>query len=480
MVRIFRHFISRWSILLLLGESLIGIFAVYVGVWVRFGGELPAEYGHWSDMMLRSLFFALVMLMSMAATGRYQRMLDDGFSGEILRVGISFIIAMVALGLLFYVFPDIFIGRGANGLAMGFAFIMFLALRWFFYHYVVDLDALKRKILVFGQGENARLVYQAALNMHFGVRVTGFWPLPEHNRVVPDTLVVDSNHYLPEWVNQNGIDEIVLALDTAFPSLYAKEILDCKGKGVKIVDLPGFFEREKHIINMDVLTPEWWVHNSDGVDQGTRKELFKKIFDIFFSLWFLALMGPVMLVTALAVLIESRGRGPVMYTQERVGYGGKIFKVMKFRSMNTDAEKDGVARWAKHNDDRITNVGRFIRKTRIDELPQFINVLRGEMSLVGPRPERPEFVQILKSKIPYYTERLRVKPGITGWAQVRYGYGASEEDAAEKLKYDLYYVKNHSLFLDLLVLIHSVEVVLFGSGATAPLNQKGESHYDME
>ncbi|MBF0423442.1 MAG: TIGR03013 family PEP-CTERM/XrtA system glycosyltransferase [Magnetococcales bacterium] len=474
MIRIFRHFISRWSIFLLLGESLVGIFAVYVGVWIRFAGELPEEYGHGSELLMRSLFFALVMIMSMAATGRYQRILEDGFGAEILRVGISFIIGMVALGMLFYVFPEIFIGRGANGLAMAFAFIMFLAIRWFFYYYIVDIDLLRRKILVFGDGENARLVSELTQGTYFGVRILGFWPVAGHNRCVPDTDVIDSNQYLSDWVRKNCIDELVLAMDGAFPTLYTKEILDCKSRGVKIVDLPGFFERERHIINMDVLNAEWWIHNADGVDQGARKEIFKKIFDITLSLWFLVIMGPVMLAAALAVFIESRGRGPIMYTQERVGYGEKIFTVMKFRSMNTDAEKDGVARWASHNDDRITRVGRFIRKTRIDELPQFINVLRGEMSLVGPRPERPEFVNILKSKIPYYSERLRVKPGITGWAQVRYGYGASEEDAAEKLKYDLYYVKNHSLFLDMLVLIHSVEVVLFGSGATAPADRRGE------
>ncbi len=471
MIRIFRHFISRWSIMLLISESLVGVMAVHVGVWIRFAGEAPENYSHGPELLMRSLFFALVMVMSMAATGRYQRVLDDGFSAEILRVGISFIIGMVALGLLFYVFPDIFIGRGTNGLAMAFAFVLFLAIRWFFYHYIIDTDVLKRRIMIFGDGEHARLVLNLVQSTPFGVTIVGCWPTLGAGRAVPEALVVDGGADLLDWVIKYDIDEIVLAMDGGFPTMYAKEILDCKGRGVKIVDLPGFFEREKHIINMDIITPEWWIHNSDGLDQGSGREIFKKIFDILLSLLLLAIMWPVMLLAALAIVIESGGRGPIIYTQERVGYGGRVFKVMKFRSMRTDAEGDGVARWASRNDDRITRVGRFIRKTRIDELPQFINVLRGEMSLVGPRPERPAFVNVLKSKIPYYSERLRVKPGITGWAQVRYGYSASEEDAAEKLKYDLYYVKNHSLFLDMLVLIHSVEVVLFGSGATAPLNQ---------
>ncbi|MBF0108211.1 MAG: TIGR03013 family PEP-CTERM/XrtA system glycosyltransferase [Magnetococcales bacterium] len=475
MIRIFKHFISRWSIMLLVSETLVGVLAVHVGVWIRFSGDAPENYSHGPELLVRSFFFALVMVMSMAATGRYQRVLDDGFSAEVLRVGISFIIGMVALGLLFYVFPDIFIGRGANGLAMMFAFVLFLAIRWFFYHFVIDIDALKRKIMIFGDGENARLVHDQVQSTPFGVSILGCWPIPGSGRAVPEGLVIDNGLDLFDWVVGNDIDEIVLAMDREFPTMYAKEILDCKGRGVTIVDLPGFFERERHMINMEILTPEWWIHNSDGVDQGSGREISKKLFDITLSLLLLMVVSPLMVLTALAILIESRGRGPIIYTQERVGYGGRIFKVMKFRSMRTDAEGDGVARWASRDDDRITAVGKIIRKTRIDELPQFLNVLRGEMSLVGPRPERPAFVNILKSKIPYYGERLRVKPGITGWAQVRYGYSASEEDAAEKLKYDLYYVKNHSLFLDLLVLIHSVEVVLFASGATEPLHHGKKS-----
>ncbi|MEO5378885.1 MAG: exopolysaccharide biosynthesis polyprenyl glycosylphosphotransferase, partial [Magnetococcus sp. DMHC-6] len=191
-----------------------------------------------------------------------------------------------------------------------------------------------------------------------------------------------------------------------------------------------------------------------------------KIFDILISLILLLVTIPVMILTALAIWIESGG--PIFYKQKRVGYGGRIFQVMKFRSMCNDAEQDGIARWAQRNDKRITRVGRFIRNTRIDELPQFFNVLNGEMSLVGPRPERPEFVETLRRKIPFYSERLRVKPGITGWAQICYGYGSTENDAAEKLKFDLYYVKNRSLFLDLMVLIHSVEVVIFGKGVHGP------------
>jgi exopolysaccharide biosynthesis polyprenyl glycosylphosphotransferase len=191
--------------------------------------------------------------------------------------------------------------------------------------------------------------------------------------------------------------------------------------------------------------------------------MIKRAFDIVSSSILLVVASPVMLLTALAVRLESQG--PIIYRQERVGLGGRVFMCLKFRSMRTDAEKDGVARWASKNDSRVTRVGALIRKTRIDELPQLISVLRGEMSMVGPRPERPAFVGQLKEQIPYYDIRHSVKPGVTGWAQVRYSYGASIEDARRKHQFDLYYVKNNSLLLDLLILIETISVVLFREGA---------------
>ena len=201
----------------------------------------------------------------------------------------------------------------------------------------------------------------------------------------------------------------------------------------------------------------------EGCRQGLLRETVKRLFDVLASSLLLLCTLPVIVVTA--VLIKLQDRGPIFYRQERVGQGGRVFEILKFRSMRNDAERDGKPKWAKSNDDRITPIGRFIRRTRIDELPQVINVLRGEMSFVGPRPERPFFVRQLVQDIPFYAARHSVKPGITGWAQVRYPYGASLDDASQKLQYDLYYVKNHTLFLDLLILVETVEVVLWGKGA---------------
>ena len=206
-----------------------------------------------------------------------------------------------------------------------------------------------------------------------------------------------------------------------------------------------------------------WLIFGDGFDQSMFRTVVKRIFDLVGAMVLLVLASPIMLVTAVLIYLESGG--PVLYYQERVGLGGRLFNVVKFRSMRTDAEKDGKPRWAAMQDDRVTRVGRIIRKLRIDELPQLLSVLAGDMSLVGPRPERPYFVDKLTQQIPYYAVRQSVKPGVTGWAQVRYHYGASVEDAVEKLQYDLYYVKNNTLFLDLVVLFETVGVVLMAKGA---------------
>ena len=201
----------------------------------------------------------------------------------------------------------------------------------------------------------------------------------------------------------------------------------------------------------------------DGFNQGLFRTAVKRVFDILSALVLLVLAAPIMLVAAIVIKLDSRG--PIFYRQERVGLNGSTFPVTKFRSMREDAEKDGKPRWASVQDDRVTKVGHFMRRTRIDELPQLINVLKGEMSMVGPRPERPYFVEQLTQQIPYFAVRQSVKPGVTGWAQVRYQYGATVEDSIEKLQYDLYYVKNHTLFLDIVVLFETVAVVITGKGA---------------
>jgi sugar transferase (PEP-CTERM system associated) len=259
-------------------------------------------------------------------------------------------------------------------------------------------------------------------------------------------------------------DEIVIAADDRRGNLPVQELLDARLAGIDVIELSEFLERETGKIRVDLLKPSCLVFAQGFRTDRVRRNI-KRMFDVLASAALLLVAAPLMLVVALAVKCDEGWRAPLLYRQTRVGRGGAAFDVLKFRSMTVDAEADGKARWASENDSRITRVGRILRKYRLDELPQFFNVLRGDMSLVGPRPERPCFVSDLQKSIPFYTVRHTVKPGLTGWAQLRYSYGATEVDALQKLQYELYYVKNHSLLLDILILLQTVEVILWGKGA---------------
>jgi sugar transferase (PEP-CTERM system associated) len=268
---------------------------------------------------------------------------------------------------------------------------------------------------------------------------------------------------LTETAVRLGVDEIVVALtERRSGSMPLRQLLDCKASGIKVHDLNTHFEKTLGQIRLDYLDASWLIFG-DGFNQGALRTAVKRVFDIVSAAILCVVSLPVMLLAGLFIKLESPG--PMLYRQDRVGLNGKSFSIAKFRSMRNDAEKDGKPQWAAANDARVTRVGNVIRRLRIDELPQLMNVLRGDMSLVGPRPERPFFVDQLTQEIPFYALRHSVKPGVTGWAQVRYPYGATVEDSQEKLQYDLFYVKNHTLVLDLFVLYETVGVVLTGKGA---------------
>jgi sugar transferase (PEP-CTERM system associated) len=260
------------------------------------------------------------------------------------------------------------------------------------------------------------------------------------------------------------VDEVVVAMEDRRRYFPLRELLECRLAGVDVTELLTFLERETGRVRLDVLNPSWLIFGP-GFRRDPLRLFSARALDLIASLLILVFTLPGMLAIALAVLIEDGWRAPVFYRQARVGRGGRAFELLKFRSMRADAETDGQARWAQKDDPRVTRVGAVMRKLRIDELPQILNVLRGNMSLVGPRPERPHFVADLAQKIPYYVERHCLKPGITGWAQLCYPYGSSEQDAIEKLQYDLYYIKNNSLLFDLSILVQTVEVVFMGKGA---------------
>jgi sugar transferase (PEP-CTERM system associated) len=317
---------------------------------------------------------------------------------------------------------------------------------------------------VFGTGVKAQEVKRALDKSDPAAEIVGFFAGPnENDSIMPGNRALSQGRTLTESAIALNVQEIVIALsERRGGAMPLRELLDCKLRGVRVLDLASYFEKTLGQIRLDSLYAGWLIFG-DGFNQGRLRSLVKRISDIAFSTTLLILALPVMLVTTLAIAMESGF--PVLYRQERVGLNGRLFNVIKFRSMRSDAESDGKPVWAKAADDRATKVGRFIRKLRIDELPQLLNVLKGDMSLVGPRPERPFFVDQLTREIPFYAVRHSIKPGVTGWAQVCYHYGATVEDAAEKLQYDLYYVKNHSLFLDVVILFETIGVVIFGKGA---------------
>jgi sugar transferase (PEP-CTERM system associated) len=467
MIRIFRHYVPTQLVLLAAAEAAILVLSMYLGVSLRFVGSEATDYLSTGPVALRAALFAIVMLTTMSAFGMFTRESQTGDWGYSMRFLASFTTGAIALTFIFYLFPDLLLGRGALALVFLFAFVG-TALNRLLFLRLVDKNILKRRLLVLGTGTRAARVgtllgQEDSVERKFNLIGYLAPAKTPHHPHVPRENILEHNASLLTIASQNSIDEIVVAIrDRRNGGLSIDELLECKLEGIEVTDISSFFERETGHLQLDSLNPSWMVF-SDGFSRTSTKSTAKRIFDIAVSLLLLAATLPITLLTALLIVIESGL--PIFYRQERMGECGQVFGVLKFRSMRQNAEQAGVPQWAKQNDDRVTRVGRIIRKLRIDELPQILNVLKGDMSFVGPRPERPYFVQQLAAQIPFYLNRHTVKPGITGWAQIRYPYGSSVEDAARKLQYDLYYVKNHSLFLDLIILFQTAQVVLFGKGA---------------
>ena len=461
MFRLFGHYVSKLYLLLGVVEFLVMFYSLLAGYYLRFShsGSLSVDVPY--TLTWTAAAYAASMTVSMMSVGLYQRGLPFS-AGLLARIGLSFLIASVVLSVLFYAFPDLVVGRGVVAYAMLFTFVGVLGLRSLFFR-VTHSEIQANAVLVLGTGRQARMIAELEPEQP-GFRVVGYVPVSEQENEIPPQRRILHDRPLMDLVLAHEVDEIVVAPDDRRMRLPVDEILDCKMSGTMVLDLLSFFEKETSRIKLDILHPSW-IFFSDGFRLSGLAEYAKRLLDVFGALLILLLTWPLMLLVALAIFVESKGRGPILFHQVRVGLNGRLFRVHKFRSMRTDAEADGVARWASKNDNRITRVGAVLRKARLDELPQVFNVLVGEMSLVGPRPERPEFVAKLEKEIPFYAERHRVKPGVTGWAQLSYSYGSTIEDARNKLEFDLYYVKNASAFLDLIILLETVEVVLWGKGA---------------
>lgn len=456
MIRIFSHYLPIRLLLLTLVEAAVLFESVAMFARLRAFAE-PV-----GPPIIEAGVFTFIMLMMMTALGMYQTK-AEAFRATVQRLVVAWVLAVIIVSAMFYLIPAADIGRANLGLASVVALGGVLLVRVLFFR-ITDVGLPKRRVLVVGNGAEAEQIIRFLHEGNRGrnVQYAGLYPVVAEREATDQQRRI--NHaQLRRTVRDLRVSEIVIAVrDRRGGVLPLRQLLDCKLQGVRVMDLASFYERELGLLQVDQLRASWLIFG-EGFNQGIVRDVVKRIFDVLVSLIILAATLPVLLLGMLAVVLDSRG--PLFYRQERVGQGGKRFSIYKLRSMRVDAEKDGQPRWAVQNDARITRVGRFLRKTRIDELPQVYNVLRGDMSFVGPRPERAFFVDQLIEQIPYYDVRHSIKPGVTGWSQVRYPYGASVDDALAKLQYDLYYVKNHSLFLDLLILVETLQVVLLGKGA---------------
>ncbi len=461
-----------WSIknlvrtpLLLLGliETAILFSSVYVAGILLFG-SLQLSEQLVGPLLPRATAVAVVMIFSLIATGLYQFHQRAYFKEVIIRIVVAVALGVIVVSAVFFLLPSVQLPLRMAVVAAFAATLLLITVR-FIFSKVVDENIFRHRTLVFGAGERSQAIRDLRRRAdRRGFKIVGLVPAAGDTHVVAhEKLLSDSNSLLNIAMDKNA-DEIVIAMDDRRGNFPIKDLLDCKLRGIDVIDLVEFLERETRKIRIDLVNPGWLIF-SPGFRVNRTRLFAKRSMDILVCMLASVLALPVMLFVALAIKLEDGLRAPVFYKQERVGLHGDTFRVRKFRSMREDAEADGKAVWAEENDDRVTRVGNILRKFRLDELPQVLNVLNGEMSLVGPRPERPQFVDELSEKIPYYSERHTVKPGVTGWAQLRYSYGSTEEDAAEKLQYDLYYVKNQNLLLDIMIVLQTVEVVLWSKGA---------------
>lgn len=460
MVRLFSHYFPFGAVVQVLTDS-VAIFLAIVVAAVLLN---PHPEGSLAGLMGSALVFALTMVLLSGMAGLYGPHDSVPLRATLARVALIAVMSLPIAAIVFGAFPVAAfqgetVGTSLGSLAGAILFMRAMA------RIRSGRSMWSRRVLVIGTGKEAAAVEQALTHPHHvGLEIVGFYPVPQSEPIqVGEAQVLDGAKSLVETVADQRVDEIIVAVrERRGGRLSLAQLLDCKLAGIKVMDLSCFFERTRGQVRVDSLRASWLIYG-DGFRQGFLRTIVKRAFDLVCASILLVLALPVMLVTALAIWMEDGA--PILYRQERVGRGGRLFKVIKFRSMRRDAEKDGRPRWASLNDDRVTRVGRFIRLTRIDELPQLYSVLIGDMSLVGPRPERPYFVEQLTKEVPFYAVRHSVKPGVTGWAQVRYQYGSSLDDSVQKLQYDLYYVKNHTLLLDVMVLIETVRVVLTGAGA---------------
>jgi len=459
MIRIFNHYVHRAALRGIFFDLALVLMVATLAVGLQSGGlshVFPLAGKH-------MVSFAACVFVINSASGLYEPVSSASFGRSAVRALLVLLVALPLTYVIFGLLPASLTGRATVQLST-MAGVAALILRRAYLAHSSSAAAARTRILIYGAGPAALVVGDTLRAADPNAHIVGYVIGPnERDPAVPAQQILAPQGTLPETARRLEVDEIVVALtERRAGSMPLRQLLDCKVSGTKVYDLNTHFEKTLGQIRIDFLSASWLIFG-DGFNQGAWRTAIKRVFDIVCASVLCLVTAPLMLAAAVIIKLESPGSA--LYRQERVGANGRTFSITKFRSMRNDAEADGKPQWASTNDSRVTRVGQIIRRLRIDELPQLFNVLRGDMSLVGPRPERPFFVEQLTQEIPFYALRHSVKPGVTGWAQVRFHYGSTVEDSQEKLQFDLYYVKNHTLFLDLVVLMETVGVVLTGKGA---------------
>ncbi len=461
MFRLFKHYVPYAVLFLALIDMVLLLFAADAA-WVVRARQIgmavdPIGLRYWPLVN-----FAIALQLAMVAVGVYGSDAFHSLRFAAARLLVAICLGVIFLSVVYFLLPGYTLWRSNSLYAMAFAFVLLVAVRMMLAQ-TLGTEAFKRRVLVLGAGQRAARLGRLGAERATSFSVVGHVDMGDCAPVVGTAVPRAAIDDLAAYAARLGANEVVLALEERRKAMPVADLLHIRTLGVHVNEISTFLERETGRVDLRSINPSWLIF-SDGFSSGRRlSSVAKRLFDIVVATLLLALSLPFVLLGALAVKLDSKG--PAFYRQTRAGLYGAPFDIVKLRSMRQDAEAAGKAIWAEKDDPRITRVGRVIRKLRIDELPQVWTVLKGEMSFVGPRPERPQFVAELSKKIPFYAERHVVKPGITGWAQINYPYGASLDDARQKLEYDLYYAKNYTPFLDVVIILQTIRVVLFPEGA---------------
>lgn len=460
MLNLLKQYYPVRNAIFVIGEGMFIFLSVIIASYMVIGGDFILSD---RTLMLKTLLIASVCQLSLYYNDLYDLNVTDSYQELFIRLLQALGVSAIFLALVYFLFPFCIIGRGIFMISIGLV-VAFIIVWRIAYTHVLRYGLFNRKIVLLGSGDLARnIADEISKNKDCGyqvsVAVNGKDACKGHASVESFTHRYDN---LGTIMNERTIDKVVVAIEERRTGFPIKQLLQCRVDGIEVIEGTSFYEMLTGKLIVEKINPSWLIF-SEGFRKSWLRKVIKRTGDLVLSIVMLVLLAPVLITVA--VLIRMDSKGPVFFSQERAGENRKPYMVHKFRSMVQDAEEKSGPVWAQSNDSRVTRVGKFIRKWRIDEFPQLFNVIKGEMSFVGPRPEREFFVRELEEAIPYYGERFSVKPGVTGWAQVNYPYGASVEDAREKLNYDLFYIKNMSLFMDLIVIMKTVKTVLFGEGA---------------